>query len=310
MQKLRIFATVARERSFTKAAEAILLSAPAISDQIKSLESLIGIRLLHRSRGSSVVELTEAGEILLRSYHLISQSIEKAEQELEGIKGLEHGTVAVGLTQTFGDHFLPVIYHNFRRAQPGIKVRLHVGWNEHILENLARRQIDLAVLLGPTQQIGLVSEPLVPSYMVAVGPPGHRLAGAAPALFGELAKESLVLGDPSTYLRKVLDRMAAEAGISLNVVLEVSNAEARLQTVLRGLGITVLSTQLVAGQIAAGNLCMLRIEGFPIRIDWFVVHPAAPLSPSAQALKDYLLQSRDMLEDQLSTTDNVLLGYH
>ena len=118
LQKLRIFAAVARERSFAKAADATLLSAPTISDQIRSLENLIGMRLLHRSRGRRVVELTEAGEILLQSYNEISQSIGKADKALEAIKRLEGGTVAFGTSLMFGDYRLPVICENFRQTQP------------------------------------------------------------------------------------------------------------------------------------------------------------------------------------------------
>ncbi len=306
LQKLRIFAAVARERSFARAADSVFLSSPTVSDQIRSLENLVGMKLLHRSRGRGTVELTEAGEILFESYNEIIASIQKADKALAAIKHLERGTVELGTALPLIDHLLPVIYNKFHQAQPGIEVHVHVDEYETILEGLARRQLDMAIMLGPDDPMGLVWEPLFPTYMVPVGPPGHRLAGVSPVPFRELAHERLILGDRTSYVRKVLEQMAAEAGISLNVVLEVSNGDARLQSVLRGLGITVLSTLTVAPQITTGKLCLLQVQGFPKTMDCFIVHPSDRLSPSTQALKEYLVRSKGVLNDISASSERLI----
>lgn len=306
LQQLRVFAAVARERSFARAAEAMDLSPPTVSEQISSLEQSIGLRLIHRSRGRRVVELTEAGTVLLQSSDEISQSLARAHEALAAMKGLQRGTVTFGTTHIFASYFFPAVYETFRRAYPAISVRVEEDQHRHILDGVARRQLDLAVVLGPIEQFGLINEPLIPCYMVAVGPPGHRLAGILTAPFNELAQERMILGDRSSHLRGVLDRMAVGSGISLNVVLEVNNADARLKAVLSGAGVTILSIQDVAAETMAGRLCILRIQGFPIRVGWFVVYLPIELSVGGQAFRRHLLQSKDILANISSASDRLI----
>lgn len=297
LQKLRIFAAVAHERSFARAAYAMHLQSPTISEEVKSLENIVGLRLLYRSRGRRLIELTEAGEILLRSYDEVFQSLTEAGKALNAIKRIGRGTVAFGADVMFGTYLLPVVYDTFCRTHPGISVHVEVDHRLHILDSLARGRLDIAVTLGPNEEAGLVKDPLIPCYMVPIGPVGHRLAQPTPAPFKELARERLLLVDRSTYLRRALERMADEEGTSLNVVMELGTISALLQAVLHGLGVTVLSTLTAAAELPSGRLCVLHIQGFPIIMEWFIVHPPHQLSPSAQALKAHLLHLRDTLKE-------------
>lgn len=299
LQKLRIFAAVARERSFVKAADAVFLSSPTVSEEIRSLENIVGLKLVNRSRGRRLVELTEAGAILLESYNEISQSMIKAGKSLDAFKRLERGSVTFGTDVIFGGYLLPLLHDTFCRIHPGISVRVEVDSGPRILEGLRQGRIDLAVLLVTNQEAGFVHEPLVPCHVVPVGPPVHRLAGGAPARFGELARERLLLPDRSANIRKILDRMAAQAGVPLNVAMEVGNIDANLQAALSGLGVTIMSTHCVVAEVTTGRLSILRVEGFPIIMEWFVLHPEARLTPSVEALKLHLLQSRGLLESPL-----------
>lgn len=297
-QKLRVFAVVARERSFVKAADAAYLSQPTVSEEIKSLENLVGLKLLTRSRGSRHVELTEAGEILLESYNEISRSLAKAAQALDGVRKLERGTVALGTDVVFGGYFVPLVHHTFCRDHPGISMRVEIDHVKLILEGLRKAQLDLAILFGPIEQAGLVQEPLISCYMVPIGPPGHRLAGTEPRPYRELASERLILPSRASLLRKALDRKAADAGTTLNVILETGNIDAVLQAVLGGFGVTVLSMHYGAAEIAAGRLCVLQVEGFPLKLEWFVIHSNTELTPGARALRDHLLDSKSQLQSK------------
>lgn len=298
LQKLRVFAVVARERSFAKAADAAYLSQPTVSEEIKSLENLVGLRLINRSRGTRYVDLTEAGQILLETYDEISCSLAKAAQALDDVKKLERGTVALGADVVFGGYFIPLIHHTFGLDHPGISMRVEVDHVKLLLEGLRQGQLDLAIILGPIEQPGLIQEPLLPCYTIPVGPPGHRLAGEEPSPYRELANERLILPSRASLLRKGLDRLAAEAGTSLNIVLETGNIDAILQAVLGGFGLTVLGTPCVATELASGRLSMLRVEGFPLKIEWFMIHPDTRLTPSARALKEHLLASRELLQSK------------
>lgn len=298
LQKLRVFAAVARELSFVRAADALLLSLPTVSEEIKSLESAVGLKLMHRSRGRATVELTEAGLVLLASYREISGSLAKANEALDAIRKLERGTVSFGTDVIFGGYLLASLHDTFCRDHPGIAVHVEIAIPSHILDGMKRGQIEVAVLLGPIEQEGLSQEPLAPCYMVPVGPPGHRLSRGWPAPFGELAKERWLLPGRYSLMRTALDRMAAQNGIELNVALEVANIDTNMQAVIRGLGVTVLSTHCIAAEVAAGRLSVLQIEGFPMRFQWFVIHPDLRLTPSCQALKTHLLASKGLLKPQ------------
>lgn len=293
LQKLRVLAAIAGEKSFAKAADLLYLSSPAVSEHIKSLEDIVGARLLQRSRGNRLIRLTEAGQILLDSYSEISESLQRAARALESIKRLEGGTVALGVGLTHGSIIFPAV-DKFLQTNPDIGVNIEINQSPRILEDLKAHRLDLAITLRADELAGFVSEPLVSRDIFPVGLPGHRLAGASPAAFRELALERLVLGDRSNILRKVLERRAAEAGITLNVAIEVPTIEARLQAVWRGLGITMISPHLLATADVA-QLCVLNVQGFPVRMRLFIVHLPTQLSPGAQALKDYLLEYRSML---------------
>lgn len=252
--------------------------------------------------------MTEAGKVLLHGCDEILESLDRIARSFEGIKRTESGTVAFGADLIFGAYFFPTVYDLFQRSRPDIAVRVEVQQSLFVLESLRQGKLDLAVILGANEERGFVTESLLPSYMIPIGLPGHRLAGSSPAPFRELAREQLILAGSAHFFRKALSQMATEAGISLNVVLEVANIEAQIQAVLKGLGITILSTPCVANEVAAGRLCPLRVQGFPIRMEWFIVHPPGRLSPSAQAFKQSLVRSRGTLARISSISETLLLA--
>lgn len=292
LHQLQLFATVARQRSFAKAADELELAQPTLSEQIKGLEQLVGVRLLERSPGRKQVELTEAGRILLQSCEEVSQSLKRAVRMLEGLQTVVRGTISVGTGLYFGGYVLPRAYEAFRRNHPGIAVRVQVDRSHHVLESLARRRIDLGVVAGTITDPDLISEPLGGYDVVLVGPPGHRLASGAPVPFHQLASEPMILPDRLSWVRKAIDRLAAETGTELHVTLEVSNIEAQMQAVVIGLGIAALCYDVVATGIAAGQLTLLRVQGLPIRLPNSLVYRRGQLSPAAMQFKEHLLEFR------------------
>lgn len=296
LRQLRTFATVGRERSFARAAEALYLTQPAVSEQIAAMERALGVRLLRRSRGRKPVELTEAGRILLAACQEVDRALERADRELEAVRGLERGVVSLGAVFSFGGYVLPRVHSAFRRRYPGITVLPEVDRLHHLLDGVRERRLDLAVIIGPFDEPGFVVEPLGGYDVVLAAPAGHRLAHGGCVAFAELAKESLILPTRSFILRQMIEALAARAGVSLRPVMEVSHIEAKVQAVVDGIGLAPVSSYGVAAALAAGQVALVRAEGFPIRLDWLVVHREGELSPAAQALKAHLLSYRGELE--------------
>ena len=145
LQKLRIFAAVAKEGSFARAADAIYMSSPTVSEEIRSLETMVGLKLINRSRGVRHLELTEAGQILVEGYDETSQSLANVAKALDAIRGLQRGTVAFGADVIFGGYLLPALHHSFCQDHPGISVQVEIDKPQRILESLRSGQMDIAV---------------------------------------------------------------------------------------------------------------------------------------------------------------------
>jgi DNA-binding transcriptional LysR family regulator len=288
LHQLRIFCAVVREGGFAKAAEALYLSEPTVSDQVRMLERLVGTRLLERAPGRRSVVLTEAGSIMLQAGQEALQALERGVSAVSALRGSTGGTVVVGTGADFGDYVLPRLYERFRHIQPGITVRIEVDDHRRVIESLKRRRLDLAVLVGPFSDPDLVVEPLSEFDMLLVGPVGHRFAAGNPVPFRDMLSEPLIL--PSGSARAVLERLAL--GAALRVVLEANSADARLQAAKEGLGIAAVTTYSAQPYLNSGELCVLNVREFPIPLLWSVVFQEDHLSDAARSFKAHLLLNR------------------
>jgi DNA-binding transcriptional LysR family regulator len=291
LHQLRIFSAVVREGGFARAAEAMYLSEPTVSDQVRLLERLVGTRLLERAPGRRKVVLTEAGSVMLQAGHEALQALERGVSAVSALRGSAGGTVVVGTGADFGDYVLPRLYERFRRIQPGITVRIEVDDHRRVIESLKRRRVDLAVLVGPFSDPDVAVEPLSEFDMLLVGPVGHRFAAATPVSFRDMLAEPLIL--PSGSARATLERLAL--GTSLRVVLEANSADARLQAVKAGLGIAAVTTYSAQPYLNAGELCVLNVSEFPIPLLWSVVFLEEHLSDAARSFKAHLLLHRESI---------------
>jgi DNA-binding transcriptional LysR family regulator len=298
LRHLQTFSAVSRQRSFVKAAEGLSLSQPAVSAQIKELETILGVCLLVRSRGRRQIDLTPAGEVLLASCAEISETLERTEKALGGLRELEQGTVTFGASLYFGAYILPSVDNAFRQDQPGIHVTHEIADVPSLLDGLRRHRFDLIVVAGPVEDAALVAEPLGNYDIVLVGRPGHRLQHGPPAPFAELRSERVILPKPTFILRSIVQRMAAQAGISLQVAMEANHIEAKLHAVADGVGIAPIGSHAAVPGVSAGQLALLQVEGFPIRIDYAVVHQEGRLSPAASLYRRHLLTYRAPLLGQ------------
>jgi LysR family transcriptional regulator, low CO2-responsive transcriptional regulator len=292
LRHLQVFSAVSQQRSFARAADGLSLSQPAVSAQIKELETILGVQLVVRSRGRRQIDLTPAGEVLLVSCAEISQTLERTEKALSAFRGLEQATVTFGASLYFGAYLLPGVHNAFRQHQPSVHVTHEIGDVPDLLDGLRRQRFDLVVVAGPVDEDSLVAEPLGSYDVVLVGRPGHRLQHGPPAPFAELRSEQLILPKPTFILRPIVDRLAEQAGITLQVAMEANHIEAKLHAVADGVGITPIGSHAAMPGVTTGQLAILQVENFPIRIDYVVVHKKGKLSPAAGLYRRHLLSYR------------------
>ena len=212
-RQLAAFCTVVERRSFSQAAEQLGVTQPAVSLQIRSLEKRLGLQLLDRS--GRRVEPTEAGRRLYRS----AQRLLAVEQQLlaelgEEADGELAGRLELGASTGPGGTVMPVVLAEFQQLNPGVHVALSVSDTQRVVEQVARRELELGVVGAARRHRGVVFEPFFRDEVVLAVPTGHRFAGRTVTL-EELKTEPLVLMQEGAGVRQVIDDELREAGVRL-----------------------------------------------------------------------------------------------
>ena len=261
---LRLFAAVARHRSFSRAAEALHLSQPAVSKGVRDFEAQVGSRLLERGAGG--VTVTEAGGLLLRHAATLFAAERAAEEELAALRGLQRGTLSIGASTTVATYLLPPILGTFHKRHPEIELRLTSANTRAIADLLIARELDIALIEGPVDAPGIEIVPWREEEMILIAAPDHRLARAGrPIPTGAVADEIVIVREPGSGTRDVALAALEAHHIVPRQILEVGSTEAIKQIVAGGLGVAIVSAAAAADQIALGKLVILRAEGFAVR---------------------------------------------
>jgi len=268
LRQLRVFESAARHLSLTRAAEELHLTPPAISIQIRQLEGHAGTELFERA--GRRLKLTEAGEEVLARSREILGHIRGAEEAIAGLGSLERGLLDVGFINA-GDYFFPWIIAAFRERHPRIRVRLTVGNREELLERLAKREIDLAVMSHAPTQAAFAAEPFAPHPHVIVGAPSHPFAKRRSVTMEAVAREPLITREPGSATRLAMEQAFAEAHIVPNVDMEIASNETIKQAVAAGFGLGFLSAHAVQQELALRRLAVIPVKGFPVMRQWYVV---------------------------------------
>jgi DNA-binding transcriptional LysR family regulator len=290
LHQLRIFHAVAQHGSFARAAEALHLSPPALSLQVKQLSATVGQPLFEQL--GKKIYLTAAGRTLAGACEDIEARMEQLGEDLAALQGVERGSVKLAILTTV-KYTVPKLLGGFCAAHPGIDVAMVVGNRENLLQRLAGNEDDLYIMGQPPEQLDVVSEPFADNPLVLVAPPDHPLVGKKRMAPERLRNEPFILREPGSGTRLTAEKFFAAHGIALKNRLEVGSNEAIKQTVAGGLGLAVLSAHTVTAELALGELVQLDVKGFPLIRQWHVVVPRGKrLSAAALAFKDWLFTHR------------------
>lgn len=290
LHQLRIFHAVARHGSFARAAEALHLSPPTLSLQVKQLSETVG-QPLFEQLGKKIF-LTAAGQTLADACHDIETRMERLSEDLAALQGVERGSLKLAILTTV-KYTVPKLLGGFCAAHPGIEVAMLVGNRENLLQRLAANQDDLYIMGQPPESMDVVSENFADNPLVLVAPPDHPLVGQKKIAPKRLASQPFILREPGSGTRLTAEKFFASQGVTLKNRLEVGSNEAIKQTVAGGLGLAVLSSTTVVSELALGELVMLDVVGFPLIRRWHVVYPRGKrLSAAALAFKDWLFEHR------------------
>jgi len=294
LRQLRVFAAVARHRSFARAAEELSLTPPAVSMQIKELETQVGLALFDRS--SRTVSLTTVGEYVLAHARRVLAAMRDAQDLVARFRGLQGGTLDVGMVST-AEYFLPRLLAQFRREHAGIEIRLQVGNNrEQLVALMQQGDVELAIMGRPPLEWATRAEPFAAHPHVLVTAVDHRFTRMEQVPAQALMDEEFIMREHGSGTRAALDEYMQAHRLTPRVVMQMSSNEAIKQAVMAGMGVSLLSLHTLGLELTHGHIATPEVEGLPVMRRWHVVHNLAKmLSPAAEAFRYFVLERGEAL---------------
>ncbi len=290
--RLKVFRAVARHLNFSRAAEELLLTQPAVTQQVKALEDEYGVPLFDRSGGR--IALTPAGKTLLPYADKLKAISDEAYEVVTSAAGSHAGNLSLGASQTIGQYLLPNLVAAFIRENPRIALTAVSGNTDQMLEALASHQIQLALIEGPGLRKDFHIEPFMEDQMVLVVPASHEWANQEVQI-DALKQAPLLVREFGSGSRRVIEAAFAKAGLKkrdLRTIMELDSTEGLLNAVEAGLGVTFVSRWAVRNQLALGTLKLARVKGLRLSRMFSLAYPAGPEpSGNAGAFRRFILSN-------------------
>ena len=287
-RQLRVFNEVARHLSFSKAAQSLHLTPPAVTMQIKELEGHVGLPLF--DRGGRKISLTTTGEYMLVYVRKILATVKDAEDATARLKKLEMGSLTIGMVST-ATYFLPHLLAEFKREHAGIDVRLVVGNRRQLVRMLELSEVDIAIMGRPPEQMATRAEPFAAHPHVFIAAPDYPLIGVGEVTVADLLGAPFVMREQGSGTRAALEEFFQRQSIELRVAMEADSNEIIKQAVMAGMGISFLSLHTLGLELDNGLLRIIPVEGAPVVRRWNCVHTLAKmLSPAAESFRYFVLE--------------------
>jgi len=291
--QLYIFYAVASYHSFSRAAEALEITQPAVSIQIQELEKSLGATLFHRrSRG---LRVTEVGETVLAYARQIFSLSSKLLETVQEIHGLQVGRLSLGASTTPGEFVLPLAIGRFRRAHPGIQVEMSLANTRSIIQRILNREIDLGMVgdwpTPPSNEVELIE--YLNDEIVMVASPSHPAARERPLTLRQVVDHGLIMREEGSATRVYAERCCHKLGVTPTVAVSLGSNQAVKQAAIGGGGIGIISRLGVTAEVRAGLLTILNVENWDCRRPLLLVRPKDRyLSPAQKAFLEFLEAER------------------
>lgn len=297
LRQLTLFEAVARHLSFTRAAEELHLSQPAVSMQVRQLEESAGLPLFEKLGKS--IHLTEAGREMFNYSRNIGQQLQELDEVFEGLKGVQRGHLRLSVATT-ANSFATRVLGAFSQRYQGTSYTLDVTNRKTLLDQLTDNSTDIVIMGKPPEEMDFEVRAFMENPLVVVAPPDHPLAGqAGPIPLDRLRSETFVVREEQSGTRIAMERFFNEKGIQLITGIETTSNSAIKHAVEAGLGLGIVSIHTLELELETGRLKVLDLEDFPILRHWHVVHcKGKRLPPIAEAFLEFLTgeEGRHLLE--------------
>ncbi len=260
-RRLQVFFTVARLLSFTKAAETLHMTQPAVTFQVRQLEEYFNTRLFDRTHNR--ISLTEAGSRVYGYADKIFELYSEMENSVREMTGEISGSLTIGASTTIAEYMLPSLLGDFKAKYPDINIHLKVSNTDGIVSMVESNAIDLGVVEARVSNKNLVVEICKPDHLVAIVPPNHPEAGRKALNYGDLIKYPFICREEGSGTREVINEYLNAAGgkdDELQISMELGSPEAVKGAVEAGMGISVVSLATVQKELKLGTLVAINLE--------------------------------------------------
>ena len=269
LNQLRIFYESAKEHSFTRAAEQLRVSQPAVSSQIKQLEAITRLRLF--TKVGRRIYLTQAGKMLFGYAQKIFQLENEAEQALDRIREVQTGTLQIGTTKTYARFLMPNYISMFHALYPGISIHLSEGSSMEMMQSLLHMKNELAIVASDTDPKFLNSIIFRKENILLVISPGHYLAKKESVTLEEVSKVPLIMREEGSGTRKIVMEVFRNKGLKPIVLYEASNLEFTKELLKRGEGASFIVEPVVRNELKQGILKEVKIRDVELAMDAYIV---------------------------------------
>jgi DNA-binding transcriptional LysR family regulator len=261
--QLTAFRAVADHGSVGRGADALMVSQPAVSKQIKELERSLGVVLFERH--AKGVRLTDAGDLLAGYARRVFALIEEAEAAIDDLQGLRRGKLSIGASPTLGTYLLPDVLVRFRQRFPAVSLALEIENAAVLQRRLADGEIDFGLSEVPPARDDLDADAVMQDRLVAVAPSRHVLARKRSVTLRQLCEHPIIVRETGSTTKSLVERALAARDITITPVLSVGSTEAIKRAVAAGLGVAIISQIAAAPDIAAKRLVVIRVTDLDIR---------------------------------------------
>lgn len=287
LNHLRIFYHAAKHLSFTKAAEDLFITQPAVTNQLRMFEDNLGMKLFIRI--SRNICLTEQGKMLYEYARKLFELESEIENAIDDIKKLRVGVLSVGAVRTYARTLMPVLIAYFHKFHPAITFRIDEGSSQDIIESLFTFKNEVAIVARVSDRQGIVYIPLCREELVVILPPNHRLKEKKSISVEDLHDEQVIMREKGSGTRRSVDALFEKHRITPHIMVEATNTELIKEMVQRKEGISFMSRHAASAEIREGDLNAVLIDGPTMYLDIYIAHlKAHRLSGPALAFLDIM----------------------
>ncbi len=287
LRQINIFVEVANHLSITKAANALFLTQPAVSMQIKQLEDMVDLPLLNHV--GKKLSLTQAGEEFLKYCIRIKNELFEAKELMQDFKGVKRGTLNICVASTLS-HFAVQTIKEFLASHPHLKIKFEVNNRHNVLKNLKNSTADIVLMGKPPLDQDLEFSVIKENPLIVIAPKDHTLANKKNISLKELCKHTFVIREQGSGTRLAFQSLLDVNNVKLNEHMTINNNESIKLCVEAGLGLGVVSIHTVRENLRSGSIVQLDVNQFPIIKQWYIVNRKSYHLPAvAQVFKDFVI---------------------